>query len=74
MKVKTGKNIYDSEKEPIMIILSPKDKKNIEGMFSNYERYAAAPNSYFDTREDFEFWMDDIPEGTLYKERYKDGL
>lgn len=43
MKVKIGNKIYDSEKEPIMLILSDCDKKNISNMHPEADRYASYP-------------------------------
>lgn len=39
MKVKIGNEIHDSKDEPIMIILSDKDKENITNMDKNCTKY-----------------------------------
>jgi hypothetical protein len=44
MKVKVGDKVYDSEKEPIMVILSESDKKNISNMLSDATKYCSFPD------------------------------
>jgi hypothetical protein len=44
MKVKVGDKIYDSEKEPIMVILSESDKENICNMLSEATKYCSFPD------------------------------
>jgi len=44
MKVKIGDNIYDSEYDPIMIILSDEDKQNIKNMPDEAHKYCAFPS------------------------------
>jgi hypothetical protein len=44
MKVKIGDTVYDSEKEPIMIIISNDDKKSIENMLPEATKYCSFPN------------------------------
>ena len=39
MKVKIGNEIHDSKDEPIMIIISDKDKENITNMDKNCTKY-----------------------------------
>jgi len=58
MKVKIGDTIYDSEKEPIMVILTDNDKRNISRMPLENSKYCSYPNSS-DTTEVME-WMSDI--------------
>ena len=43
MKVKIGNKIFDSEKEPIMIILDEKDKNNISLMKNEDFHYCSYP-------------------------------
>jgi len=43
MKVKIGNTIYDSEEEPIMVILSQKDKENIKNMAPYCTKYCSYP-------------------------------
>jgi len=45
MKVKIRNQIYDSSKEPIMIILSDSDKKNIKEMLPECTKYCSFPSS-----------------------------
>ena len=44
MKVKIGEKIYDSEKEPIMVILSESDKENISNMSPEATKYCSFPD------------------------------
>jgi hypothetical protein len=44
MKIKIGNVIYDSEKEPIMVILSESDKVNIKNMSPEATKYCSFPN------------------------------
>jgi hypothetical protein len=44
MKVKIGDTVYDSEKQPIMVILSNDDKKNIENMLPEATKYCSFPD------------------------------
>jgi len=43
MKVKIGNKIYDSEKEPVMLILSDEDKKLISNMRAIDKKYCSYP-------------------------------
>jgi len=43
MKVKIGDQVYDAEKQPIMLILSDIDKENISNMHSDTMKYCAFP-------------------------------
>lgn len=43
MKVKVGNKIYDGENEPVMVILSDKDKENIKRMPSDKTKYCSFP-------------------------------
>ena len=45
MKVKIGDTVYDAENEPIMIILSDKDKENIKNMTVDAKKYCSFPDS-----------------------------
>ena len=45
MKIKVGKKIYDSENEPIMVILTEKDKENIFNMFPTATKYCCYPDN-----------------------------
>lgn len=44
MKVKIGDRIYDSNDEPIMLILSDIDKENIKNMHSDATKYCTYPD------------------------------
>lgn len=46
MKIKVGNKIYDAEDEPIMIILTDKDKKNIKNMLPTATKYCSYPDNY----------------------------
>lgn len=43
MKVKIGDKVHDSEIEPVMVILSPADKVNINAMPPQAVKYCAYP-------------------------------
>lgn len=45
LKVKIGKKIYDSMKEPIMVILSDSDKQNISNMLEGGSKYCSYPEN-----------------------------
>jgi hypothetical protein len=54
MKVKVGNIIYDSNKEPIVIILSNEDKKNISNMSEGNFKYCCfTDNINIDKIKDF---------------------
>lgn len=55
MKVKVGDKIYDGEDEPVMVILTEKDKENIINMADEGTRYCCAPDNS-DPKE-IEAWM-----------------
>lgn len=46
MKVKIGNKIYDSEKQPVMVILNDQDKKNIARMDPECTKYIGFPKNY----------------------------
>lgn len=43
MKVKIGDKIYDGNDEPVMVILSKKDRENIEQMPDSSTKYCSYP-------------------------------
>lgn len=45
MKIKIGDQIHDSKDEPIMVILSDKDKENISNMLTECHKYACFPDT-----------------------------
>ena len=55
MKVKIGNKVYDAENQPIMVILSDKDKENIANMDENATKYCAYPDSGYSIEEIKEF-------------------
>ena len=44
MKVKVGDRIYSADDELVMVILTDKDKKNIENMWPECTKYCAGPD------------------------------
>ena len=57
MKVKIADKIYDSENEPIMIILSDADKKNISNMCPECTKYLSYPEKFFKNDDIVYAWM-----------------
>ena len=55
MKVKIGDTIYNSELQPIMIILSESDKSNIAAMHEDKFKYVSYPNEW--TTEEITEWV-----------------
>ena len=56
MKVKIGETIYDSETEPVMVILSDFDKNNISHMATDATKYASFPDG-FGSADEMRAWM-----------------
>jgi len=56
MKVKVGNKIYDGEKEPVMVILTEKDKENIANMLPGCTKYCMFPSNY--SLLEMEKWME----------------
>jgi len=54
MKVKVGDIIYDGKDQPVMVILSDKDKKNIGNMIDE-TKYCAYPEGW--SEEDIDNFM-----------------
>lgn len=46
MKVKIGDKIYDSNQEPIMIIMDEQDKQNISNMDFRSTKYCSFPDTW----------------------------
>lgn len=70
MKVKIRNTIYDSQKEPIMVILTPTDKKNIANMLPDCTKYCAYPDTHEWTTYDGQTvkqWMDEMNGGKPWK-------
>lgn len=62
MKVKVGNHIYDGEKEPVMVILSKGERKQIANMAPDATKYCVYPDIEEWTRNDYEkikAWMKD---------------
>jgi hypothetical protein len=59
MKVKIGNKIYDSNKEPIMLILDDKDKENINAMHIDKYKYISYPDNM--NYDDIRNWIDEKP-------------
>lgn len=57
MKVKIGDIVYDGEKEPVMVILTDQDKKNIKNMFPECTKYCSYPEEGY-SEEEITKWMD----------------
>lgn len=56
MKVKVGNEVFDGGREPVMVILTPEDKKNIAAMPPFAIKYCAYPEERFKV-EDIRRWM-----------------
>ena len=59
MKVKVGDKIFDGRDEPIMVILTEQDRKNIATMKPDMTRYAVFPTEKMTSEEMIE-WMEEI--------------
>ncbi len=59
MKVKVGDKVYGSGKQPIMVILTERDKENIANMIPSATRYAAYDPEVMTSEEALE-WMEEI--------------
>jgi hypothetical protein len=57
MKVKIGNTIYNSENQPIMIIINDFDKRNINNMLPHCTKYCSFPAGM--DKEKIEKWMSD---------------
>ena len=63
MKVKVGDAVYDGNKEPVMVILTEQDKKNIANMHPEATRYCVYPTEERwkeDGHKAVKEWMNDI--------------
>lgn len=61
MQVKVGDRYYDSEEEPIMVILTEKEKNDVVSMVgTKYTKMCKAPAEYGDA--EFKQFMDMTPE------------
>lgn len=63
MKIKIKDKIYDGEIEPVMIILSERDKKNIANMSKDATKYCYFPDTEEWIKNDYEKirqWMKEV--------------
>lgn len=64
MKIKIGDQYYDTEDQPVMLVLSDSDKENIAKMHPRCAKFAIFPNTlrpdqpHFMTKEQAIAWMD----------------
>lgn len=58
MKVKIGNKIYDSEQQPIMLILSREDKLDIANMAETATKFCSYPGGDDWTVDRIKKWMD----------------
>lgn len=56
MQVKIGDKMFDSKEQPIMVVLSEADKRNIMNMNDDAKKYASFPEN-FGTPEEMRAWM-----------------
>lgn len=56
MKVKIGNTIYDAKDQPVMVIFSDLDKKNIANMLPECTKYACWPDDERSIQQMFH-WM-----------------
>ncbi len=64
MRVKVGDLIFDSRRQPIMLILSPKDKADIGMMAVCDTKYMACMSGAFEDQDAAEAWMQLGPRDT----------
>jgi hypothetical protein len=70
MKVKAGDRVFDSNRLPVMIILSQQDKENIAHMHPECMKYAAFPGGW-GNKEEMLAWMDRPEEEETNDERWR---
>ena len=72
MRVKIGDTVYDAEIEPIMLILTPQDKLNIENMLPEATMFCIFPDN-IDTKEIKKFMKIEPTESRIltFRERCK---
>lgn len=75
MKVKVGKYVFDGEDQPVMVILSEQDKRNIAGMPEDARKYACSPDGLWSEAE-FLMWIrdDGEPGSVILSESERDYL
>jgi len=57
MRVKVGDRVYNGEEEPVMVILTDKDKENIAKMLPECAKYCEHPDGMDD--EEVYKWMEE---------------
>ena len=67
MKIKIRNTIYDDNEEPVMIILSKQDKKNIINMHPDNKKYCSFPDHLY-TPKEIKKWMKNDSEKMSLKE------
>lgn len=55
MKVKIGDTIYQGKDQPVMVVLTDKDKENIANMLPEATKYCEFPDSM--TEDEAQEWM-----------------
>lgn len=55
MKVKVGDRVYNGSEQPVMVILTDQDKRNIAAMHRECTKYCEAPDGM--SAKDIEVWM-----------------
>lgn len=55
MKVKVRGKVFDGSKEPVMVVLTKKDKENIANMLPEATKYCEFPDNY--KEEDIKEYM-----------------
>ena len=55
LKVKIGNKVYDSAHEPIMLILTDADKRNISNMIEEAHKYLVWPTDVMNEQEAKDF-------------------
>ena len=57
MLVKVGNKVYDSNKEPVMVVLSDEDKANISTMAPEHNKYCSFPDTGYTDEQIQEFML-----------------
>ncbi len=63
MKIKVKDTVYDGYHEPLMVILTEKDKRNIAKMLPECTMYCQYPADGSFTIEEIDKWMGESPTG-----------
>ena len=62
MQIKVGDKIYSENDQPIMVILTDADKKNIANMLPECTKYASFPDDTKLTEDEQYAWMGAVQE------------